>query len=132
MFAELFLNANAALDAMMAAGAFDRWAGRAARQMPSCTARCCSFAWFKASHIADACRNVTLAPVTFGLDVPEWYQPLLEPYTRHRVRLPFQQCPVAAFWLEGRGHGMAAAAASMLGSRLAHHLETRSCQPCHR
>ncbi|KAI7844869.1 hypothetical protein COHA_001522 [Chlorella ohadii] len=30
-------------------------------------------------------RNVTLAPVTFGLDVPAWYQPLLEPYTRHKV-----------------------------------------------
>ncbi|PRW61210.1 hypothetical protein C2E21_0582 [Chlorella sorokiniana] len=30
-------------------------------------------------------RNVTLAPVTLGLDVPAWYQPLLEPYTRHKV-----------------------------------------------
>ena len=31
-------------------------------------------------------RNVTLAPVSLGLDLPAFYQPLLEPYTRHKVR----------------------------------------------
>ncbi|PSC70577.1 hypothetical protein C2E20_6087 [Micractinium conductrix] len=30
-------------------------------------------------------RNVTLAPVSLGLDLPAFYQPLLDPYTRHRV-----------------------------------------------
>jgi hypothetical protein len=30
-------------------------------------------------------RNVTLAPVTLGLDLPPWYQSLLGPYTQHRV-----------------------------------------------
>ncbi|KAL4853718.1 hypothetical protein ACK3TF_005327 [Chlorella vulgaris] len=31
-------------------------------------------------------RNVTLAPVTLGLDLPPWYQSLLGPYTQHRLQ----------------------------------------------
>ena len=43
---------------------------------------------------------MTLAPVTFGLDVPAWYQPLLEPYTRHKVRRGW--CWSCSVFLAGR------------------------------
>jgi hypothetical protein len=33
-----------------------------------------------------SCRNVTLAPVTLGLDLPPWYQLLLDPYIRQALQ----------------------------------------------
>lgn len=99
VFGELFLNAGAALDAMNAAGAIDRcgtgapcsgvdcrsthmWCGNCS--MGICGPGVLTRALLGCSHAVR--RNVTLAPVTLGMDVPAWYQPLLEPYTRHKVR----------------------------------------------